>query len=213
MGSTEQVVKIDPRTAYATEMKNGTTFKIRQSGGAQLAVLIAFKARKITEYFSQANTMISLAFGPYKRQTSTVAMPYSISKGDVLVSDRWNKMLTLADDTFGQHDIIFGPCDSYLNTKILGMPEGYPGCRELHADALKTWGVSYEHIPPGVNLFQNVSYSKTGIMSLPTKTKPDDMVLFEAHDDLVVSVTACPCPLGELTPIIMEIAAPSASGS
>ena len=208
MEAKTQSVKIEPRTAYATEVAKGTQIKITQSEGPQLAVLVAFKACDFTEWFSQENTIISLAFGPFKRPDATVVMPYYVTKGDILVSNRWNKMLTLTEDTFGKHDIIFGPCDSYLNVKILRQPAGHPGCRELHADVLKKWGVSYETVPSGVNLFQNASYSKSGVMSLPTKSKTDDMVLFESHDDLVVSVTACSCPLGENRPIMMEILAP-----
>ena len=208
METTEQRVKIEPRTAYATEVAKGTQIKITQSEGPQLAVLVALNAQDSAEYFSQENTMISLAFGPFRRPDANVVMPYFVTKGDILVSNRWNKMLSVTEDTFGKHDIIFGPCDSYLNVKILGQPEGYPGCRELHTDALKKWGVSYDTLPSGVNLFQNASYSKMGVMSLPTRSKSDDMVQFEAQDDLVVSVTACPCPLGEIRPIVMEIQAP-----
>lgn len=208
MEITNQNIRIEPRTAYATEVKKGARIKITQSEGPQLTVLVAFNARDLSEYFSRDNTRISLAMGPFKRPYSTVLMPYCVTTGDILVSNRWNKMLSLLEDTFGKHDIVFGPCDSFLNVIILGQPEGYPCCRELHADALKKWGVSYDTVPSGVNLFQNTSYSETGMVTFPTKSETDDMVLLEPHDDLVVSVTACPCPLGENRPIMMELLPP-----
>ncbi len=202
---TAREIKIEKRTAAGIEIKKGGHIKIDQSLGMQLAVLVAFNKHDLSEIISQGNTMISLAFGPYKRAGAGGKIPYWIEKGDTVVSNRWNPMLTLTEDTFGKHDIIFDPCDSYLNTKILGQKEGYPGCRELHAEALKSWAIRYDDIPGGVNLFQNTAYDKDGMITLPTKTRESDMVVFKADMDLVVSVTACPCPLGENCSVRMEI--------
>jgi uncharacterized protein YcgI (DUF1989 family) len=39
----------------------------------------------------------------------------------------------------------------------------------------------------------------------PTNANKDDMVLVKAQMDLLISVTACPCPLGESKGIRMGI--------
>lgn len=200
-----QIVHIEKRTAFALEINNGQKVRIIESEGPQLAVLIAFNKNNLSEYFSPGNTKVSLGLGPFKRANSTGIIPYCLEKGDTLISNQWNSMLTLAEDTYGKHDMIFDPCDTFFNGKVLGLGEGYPGCRELHAAALKKWGIKYEAVPAGVNLFQNTRYSETGMVTFPTNAKKDDMVLFKAHMDLLISVTSCPCPLGESKGIRMEI--------
>lgn len=200
-----QIVDIEKQTARAVNIAAGMMFKIIQHQGPQLAVLVAFNANEPDEYFSSGNTRISLAFGPYPRPNAAGTVPFQIKKGDTLVSNRWKRMLTLVADTYGNHDIVLDPCDSYLNVEILGQKAGYPGCRELHAAAIKEHGLKEREIPAGINLFQNSRYDENGITILPTNAEKDDMVAFKAHMDLIVSVTACPCPLGELRGVRMEI--------
>jgi uncharacterized protein YcgI (DUF1989 family) len=196
---------IEKRTATALELEKGQHIKIDQSQGPQISVLVAINRHDMSELFSQGNTMLSLALGPYRRPSTNGMIPYWIEKGDIILSNRWNPMLTMVEDTYGKHDIIFDPCDSYFNTKTMGQKEGYPGCRELHAEALKPWGIGYDNVPAGANLFQNTVYKSEGMSIFPTQTNQSDMVVFEALMDLVVSVTACPCPLGENHSVRLEI--------
>jgi uncharacterized protein YcgI (DUF1989 family) len=196
---------IEKRTATALELEKGMRIKIDQSQGPQISVLVAINRHDLSELFSQGNTRLSLALGTYRRPSTNGMTPYWIEKGDMLLSNRWNPLLSMVEDTYGKHDIIFDPCDSYFNTKILGQKEGYPGCRELHAEALKPWGIGYDNIPPGVNLFQNTQYKSEGMSIFPTKPIESYIVVFEAHMDLIISVTACPCPLGENHSIRLEI--------
>lgn len=200
-----RILIIEKRTATALELEKGKHIKIDQSQGPQIAGFVAINRQDLSESFSQGNTRLSLALGPYKRPSTNGMTPYWIEKGDMLVSNRWNRMLAMVEDTYGKHDIIFDPCDSYFNTRILGQNEGYPGCRGLHAEALKPWGIGYDNIPAGVNLFQNTLYKSEGMLVLPTQTSDSDMVVFKAYTDLVISVTACPCPLGENHSIRLEI--------
>jgi uncharacterized protein YcgI (DUF1989 family) len=202
---TSKILEIEKRTAAAVELKQGMRLKIDQSLGTQLAVLVAFNLHDLSERFSQGKTRISLAFGPYKRADASAKVTYWIEKGDVLVSNRWKRMLTLIESSFQKHDIVFDPCDTWSNVNVFGQDKGYPGCRELHTDALKPWGVNDDEVQGGVNLFQNTVYGDDGIMVLPTSTEGGDFVIFEANMDVVVSVSACPFPLGESRPVRMEI--------
>lgn len=43
------------------------------------------------------------------------------------------------------------------------------------------------------------------MVTFPANAKKDDRVLFKAHMDLLVSVTACPCPLGVSNGVRFEI--------
>jgi hypothetical protein len=43
------------------------------------------------------------------------------------------------------------------------------------------------------------------MVTFPTNAKKDEMVLFKENMDLLISVTACPCPLRESKGIRMEI--------
>lgn len=196
---------IEKCSATALELEKDRQIKIDQTHGTQIAGFLAIGRQNPSEKFSQDNTRLSLALGPYRRPTANGTIPYWIEKGDILVSNRWNPMLTIIEDTYGKHDIIFDPCDSYFNVKIMGQKEGHPGCRGLHAEALKPWGIGYDDIAGGVNLFQNTLYREDGMQVFPTKTGDDAMIIFQANMDLVISVTACPFPLGENRPIHMEI--------
>lgn len=108
-----QIVNIEKRSAFAVQINNGQQFRIIQSEGPQLAVLVAFNKKDLSEYFSQGNTRISLGLGPFKRMKAPGVMPYWIEKGDTLISNKWNQMLTLVEDTYGKHDIVFDLCDIF----------------------------------------------------------------------------------------------------
>jgi len=200
-----EIVKINKRTAFAMEIGKGKQFKIMEKEGPQIAVLVAFNISDLSEHFSQGNTRISLGLGPFKRVGLNGLMPYRVEKADILVSNQWRRMLTLTEDTYGKHDIVFDPCDTFLNVNILGQEKGYPGCREIHADALKQWGIKCDKITNGVNLFQNTTYSENVMVTLPTDSKKDDHVIFKADMDLLISISACPCPLSESKSIHLEI--------
>jgi hypothetical protein len=200
-----KIETIEKHTAKALEITKGQLFKIDQRFGPQLAVMVAFNPNDPSEFFSTGNTTVSLAYGPFKRNIEDFSVPFSIIKGDVLVSNRWNRMMTVVEDTFGGHDVTFDPCDRFLNCEILGQPNGHPGCRELHSDALKKWNIGYDDIPRGVNLFQSTTYSEKGIQVFPTQTKIGDQVAFRADADLIISVTSCPCPISSGQDIYMEV--------
>lgn len=192
-------------TAQAFALKEGARITLDQNLGPQLSVLVAFNQNDKTEYFSQGNTRLSLAIGPHRRENTDGRIPYSVQKGDILVSNKWNKMLLVEDDTFNNHDIIFDPCDVLLNSRIMGQPERYLGCRELHSSALESFGIKCDDISNGINLFQNTRYKENGISVLPTSTRSVDYVVFQTLTDLIVSISACPFPLGESKPVHGDI--------
>lgn len=200
-------IDIRKRTAVAVNIRSGSHFKVIQRHGPQLAVLVAFNVNDPTEFFSPGNTRVSLAMGPHRREASTGAIPHWVTSGDMLVSNRWRPMLTMTEDTYGRHDMIFDPCDTHLNVQLLGQEQGCPGCHELHAAALKAYGFETGTVPAGVNLFQNSRYTESGIEIRPTDAQVGDRVGFTAQMDLLVSVSSCPCPLGENRSVCLEIAA------
>jgi len=62
-----QIIDIKKRTAFALEINAGQQFRIIESEGPQLAVMIAFNKNDLSEYFSPGNTKISLGLGPFKK--------------------------------------------------------------------------------------------------------------------------------------------------
>lgn len=201
----KQKITIERRTAKAIEVPVNSFIKIDQSNGPQLAVIIAFNRNDHEEKISLGNTRISLAYGPYKRESTNNMVPYWVEEGDTILSNKWNPMLFIETDTFKKHDTIFDPCDSYLNTRIMGGAEGMDGCRELHAKALKQWSIGYTAIPNGINLFQNTTYTEKGISVVGTSSKASDNIIFKTHQDLIVSISACPMALSENVDLNIEI--------
>ena len=200
----KQVINIEKCTAVALQIDKDQYLKINQSNGPQLAVLTAFNRADFSESFSQGCTKISLAFGPFVREKAGGKIPYWVEKGDTLLSNRWYPMLTITEDTFNRHDITVDPCDSYLVEKM-GRESGTPGCRELHADALKSWKIGADSVPNGISLFMNSIFEAEGLTVLPTETNQSDHIVFHTRMDIIVSISACPTPLGESKDVNVEV--------
>jgi uncharacterized protein YcgI (DUF1989 family) len=107
-------------------------------------------------------------------------------------------MLTLVeDDSGGVHDTLIAACDPE-RYRALGFRGWHASCTENFRVALRdpVAGVhpeAWRTVPDPLNLFMTVEASLSGELSLKSSVAaPGSRVILQAHQDLVLIVSACP---------------------
>lgn len=123
--------------------------------------------------------------------------------GDTLVDDRRMAMLTLvADDSGGLHDTLIAACDPE-RYRALGFRGWHASCAENFRHAAEGVALSgtaagvvrpaLHTVPDPLNLFMAVEASPSGELSLKSSVAtPGSRVILQAHQDVVIIVSACP---------------------
>ena len=113
--------------------------------------------------------------------------------GDVLVDDLRQPMLeVVADTSGGGHDTLIAACDAQ-RYRALGAAEGHANCSDNYRAAVSAAGLEPRSTPDPLNLFMAVPVATDGSLSLEPSTAPaGSEVVFEALQDLVLVVSACP---------------------
>jgi uncharacterized protein YcgI (DUF1989 family) len=118
----------------------------------------------------------------------------SPTAGDVLVDDQRQPILALVcDESPGGHDTLIPACDA-RRYRALGFQGYHPSCADNYAHALAGTGLGASaRTPDPLNLFMAVDLSAAGELALvPSAAQAGARVVFEALQDLVLVVSACP---------------------
>ena len=171
--------KIPKQSGIAFQIKKGQTLKVIDPEGEQVSDMVLFNRSDIREKISSGKT--------FDFEESIL-----LSKGNVLWSNRSNKMMKIIEDTNGRNDFLLAPC-SPETFKIMYDYSGYhPSCFENLYTNLEPFGIGPDDIPTAFNIFMNVDFDAQGKLSvLPPTSKPNDNVTFLALMDLIVGLTAC----------------------
>jgi uncharacterized protein YcgI (DUF1989 family) len=126
--------------------------------------------------------------------------------GDVLVDDQRQPMLRLvADTTDHDHDTLIPACD-LQRYRALGHQGHHANCSENFLSAVTDHDHTPAAVPDPLNLFMSVPVTPDGTLSLqPSRAPAGSEVVFEALQDLLLVVSACP---QDLVPINGAAAAP-----
>jgi hypothetical protein len=172
--------RIPPRSGTAFLAPQGSLITVIDPTGEQVADLLAFNAADVREAISSGRTL-------------DYASRIYLTIGDLLYSNRSNVMLEIVDDSVGRHDFLLTPCSKDTFRIIYGDPEPHRGCFGNLAAALEPHGVTPDMIPIAFNCFMNVPVDGiTGELKvLPPLSKAGDRIVFLAHMDLVIGLTAC----------------------
>jgi uncharacterized protein len=173
-------IKISPRSGVAFELAAGERLVVIDPKGEQVADLLAFNQHDIGEVISSGRTL-------------DYASKIYLSTGDLLYSNRSNVMLEIVSDDVGRHDFLLTPCSRDTFRIIYGDKHPHRGCFGNFVEALTPYGIMRDAIPVAFNCFMNVSVdNQTGMLSvLPPRSKPNDRIVFEAKQDLIIGLTAC----------------------
>jgi len=175
-----QTIEIPPRSGAAFVVKKGEAFTVIDPQGSQVSDMVAFVRDDVREVMSNGRTF------DYEETIR-------LSKGNRLWSNRSNVMLTIEDDSLGQHDYLLTPCSEDTFRHFYPDKPVHRGCMGNLEAALAPYGIERDAIPTAFNVFMNVPVDGgSGSLSVdPPTSKPGEAVRFRAHMDLVIGLTAC----------------------
>jgi len=161
-------------------VKKGEAFTVIDPQGSQVSDMIAFVRDDVREVMSNGRTF------DYEETIR-------LTKGNRLWSNRSNVMLTIEDDSLGQHDYLLTPCSEDTFRHFYPDKPVHRGCMGNLTEALAPYGIERDAIPTAFNVFMNVPVDGgSGTLSVdPPTSKPGETVRFRAHMDLVIGLTAC----------------------
>jgi len=116
--------------------------------------------------------------------------------GDTLVDDTRKPILDLlADTSAGRHDTLLAACDA-ARYAGLGHEGWHASCADNFKKAVLEAGLDRLDPPDPLNLFQAVDTDEDGAFTLgASPATPGSKVVFEARQDVLFVVSACPMDL------------------
>jgi len=174
------VHEIAPRTGVAFELARGQWLRVIDPVGEQVADLLAYNRDDVGEVISSGRSL-------------DYAGCIYLTTGHDLYSNRSRVMLRIVEDTVGRHDFLLTPCSAEMFRILYGEGDPHRGCFGNLAAALAPYGVHADAIPTAFNIFMNVPVdATTGRLRVdPPLSRAGDAIVFEAHMDLVIGLTAC----------------------
>lgn len=174
---------IRPQSGKAFELKRGELLEVIDLEGQQVSDLFCFNAEDKEESLSTGRTL-------------DYADSIMISKGDVLYSNRSNKMLTIVEDSCGTHDLLMTPCSSEMFKIVSGDPGfEHPSCLDNLAVNLREFGIERDRISTTFNIFMNVTVDSRGKVKIENpRSRAGDKIVLRAEMNLLVGLTACSHP-------------------
>ena len=172
--------EIAPRSAAAFELSRGQRLRVIDPEGEQVADLLAYNKADGGEMLSSGRSL-------------DYASCIYLSTGHSLYSNRSNVLLQIVEDTVGRHDFLLAPCSAEMFRILYGDTDPHRGCFGNFVAALAPFGIAPDAIPTAFNVFMNVPVdSATGRLRVdPPLSRAGDYIVFEAHMDLVIALTAC----------------------
>jgi uncharacterized protein YcgI (DUF1989 family) len=191
--------RLQPQTGTAFELLEGQFLRVIDPQGEQVSDLVCFGKVERGEWLSSGRTF-------------DYADTIFITKGHRLYSNRSNVMLSMIEDTVGRHDFLLTPCSPEtfeIIYKYDNSIKRHPSCFENLFTSLAQYGIQPDEIPTTFNIFMNVQLNVDGSFGVkPPLSKAGDYVVFRAHQDLIVGLTACSAELSNnhsFKPIEFEI--------
>ncbi|MBX2995828.1 MAG: urea carboxylase-associated family protein [Bdellovibrionaceae bacterium] len=172
--------RLNPQTGTAFRLRQGELLTVWDPEGEQVADLFCFE---------DGNPSGVLSSGRSIDYNDTIFF----SKGHFLYSFAGDVMLEIVEDSCGRHDFLVTPCSLQM-FRMLAKDDRieHPSCQHNLEVNLAEFGFDPTHLGTSFNIFMNVEVDNTGRVrvSVP-RSKAGDRVVFKAHRDLVVGLTAC----------------------
>ena len=164
---------------HAFSISQGSRFRITDLHGEQVVDLFAWVPQTSPYIFLPLEHM-SMAYTRYHlRGVQPVVGEHTYSNAD-------QKVLRVVKDTVKVHDMTYMAC-------YPGMIEDKPGhrsCKQNVYEAMHRFGMrDILQVPEPFNCFQNTPNYSLKAMG---NSKPGDFIEFEAEENLIVAMSACP---------------------
>lgn len=175
-----ELTRLPARRGVAIRLKQGQIIKLINTHGKQVVDTWAFNPADLTEAMSMEHSR------PFWLKLNP-------SKGDSLVTNKRQKILTLTEDTTpGVHDTLVAACDPTRYVQ-LGVVGHHGSCNENLFLALEALGLAAPETPSPLNLFMNVPVHQDGRIEFAAPvSEPGQYVCLKAEMDVIVVLSACP---------------------
>jgi urea carboxylase-associated protein 2 len=119
-----------------------------------------------------------------------------LGKGKLLLSDMGRVLMSIVEDTCGNHDTFCGASNAKTNAKKYGEGENYtkcPNARDRFLIALQKFGLGKKDIPPSISLFKTVRIGADGGTNFVEKSsKAGDYVELRAEMNVLLVLANVP---------------------
>ncbi|MBX2988678.1 MAG: urea carboxylase-associated family protein [Bdellovibrionaceae bacterium] len=171
--------RLEPRTGVGFPLDAGQSLKVSDPFGGQVADLFCFDRLVPHDVLSSGRSI---------DENDTLAL----TKGHFLYGRSGRIMLEILEDSCGVHDFLITPCSLDMFQKLGNHQEHHPSCQENLENAALQGRHDPRLIGTAFNIFMNVPVAGNGRISIqPPRSKAGDFILFLAHRDLFVALTAC----------------------
>ena len=170
---------------------------IPAAGGAGLQLKRGECLRIVDPEGGQSGDLVAFSQDGRQRLSNGRTFDYGgkiyLSTGDVLWSDRSDRMLTIVTDDVGRHDFLYSPCSLEMYRMQYGVVGYHPNCHDNLCAELQKLGIAPDPLPTAFNFFMNVEVRPDGqLVFAPPRSRPGDALVVRAEMDLAVAVSACP---------------------
>ena len=174
-------------TAVSIYLSSKQSIRIINHEGGQVVDTWAFSQANPSEHLSMEHSRSAL----YKLW---------FEPGDTLVSNHFNPMLTIKNDTSpGMHDTLHAAC-SKASYRFYGEGDNHPNCQDNLFNALSEQGLEPQSIPCPWNVFEHALVDeKMKLSDLPASAQKGDYIELIAEQDLILVCSACPSLVGSIS--------------
>lgn len=177
---TKQHWHIPATEGLGFRLMRGQVIRVTDVEGEQVADFVAYRADDRSERLDPSVTMDALH-----------AM--KVKPGDMIYSNKYKPMLTIMEDTVGQHDWINSACRPEMY-EFLYNKRDHISCYANLNEALAPFEIPAPDQHYTFNLFMNTIIQPSGqILVEKPLSKAGDYIELRAEMDLIVAISACPC--------------------
>lgn len=170
---------VPAKQPWSAVIRQGQILKIIDLEGQQAVDFLCYDAADPADRYSASNTI-------------KVQGNIYIGEGSVLYSDSGKPLMTVIDDTVGQHDTIYGCCSNPNNMLRYGV-HTTESCYSNFESELARHGLGNDAIVPNINWFMSVPVLSDGEAGVAnSELKPRSYVSLRAECDVLVVLSNCP---------------------
>ena len=177
---------VPARAPWSGHVRQGDILRLIDLEGQQAVDFLCYNADDSEERYHAPNT---------------IKIPGNIylNIGSVLYSVYARAMMTIVEDTCGNHDTIFGCC-SFALDKVRYGETNSECCQRNFERELAKHGLGAKDVVPNINFFMNVPVHTRGSMDIEEgQSRPGDHVDLRADMDVLVVLSNCPEALNAAT--------------
>ncbi len=170
---------VPPKQPWSGVVKKGQTLVITDIEGQQAVDFLCYDANNTSDRYSATNTV-------------KVQGNIYIGLNCVLYSDSGKELMTVVEDTLGNHDTIYGCCSNPNNYLRYGVVT-QESCYSNFQTALKARGMQEDSIVPNINWFMEVPVLDDGTAGVANIVPvAGSYVSLRAETDVLAVLSNCP---------------------